>query len=75
MNRWRSIRNFLLVWLGNRLLCIGYALLVVALNGTPNWLDVLILLGWAAWASRWLASLAEWLERWWPVRWVAVAYS
>ncbi len=66
-------RNFILVWLASSLLCVGYPFLYDLLNGTPHWLDVLILCAWIMWVSRWLAPLAARLEHWRPTRWIAIA--
>ncbi|MEA3309852.1 MAG: hypothetical protein U9Q70_10130 [Chloroflexota bacterium] len=62
-----------MVWLGSSLLVAGYVLLVVVLDGTPNWLDVLVFTGWVALASRWLGPIADWLQRRQLTRWVAIA--
>lgn len=63
VSRWAAFRRFILVWLGGGLLYVGYAALALTQGGTPPWVDIAVISGWAILSGYWLDPLAEWIER------------
>ncbi|MEM4168163.1 MAG: hypothetical protein QXW98_06940, partial [Candidatus Caldarchaeum sp.] len=64
----------MLLWLASSLLLAAYApIALIVLDGTPNWLDVLVLSLWVVLAGTWLEPLARPLARRRFVPWLALA--